>query len=288
MQRQIHIPVLLGEITSIARELIETKNTIKFLDCTLGMGGHSKALYEQMERGVLLSIDLNLESIEWVATQNEMYKTDNGFERTDGIKVWRLMQFDFAEIDKLNEKFDLILADLGYSAFELNQNIGISFSSPHQNLDMRYRENGLKASEFLNTAKEEEIVNVLLNFSDINKQLAYSIAGKVIRNRQKRAFHKVIDLSRIISPNGNIRTKVFQALRVFINEEYSKLTRLCNTAMKNLEEGGVLAIITFNNDELSIVKEHFPSCKSMVPNIAEIIRNIQSRSAKLHTIKKNK
>ena len=289
-----HIPVLLTEVIAELKSL-NLEEEIVAVDCTLGQAGHSWEIYSNIKKGVLLSIDLNKTTIEWVADEYDLDEAKEdflSFKKVDAQKEWLLARSNFSELKNLIakvgvEKVDFLLADLGFSNFELDQNLGISFSDSNQDLNMNYSNSGISAKDVLNNFDEKQLVQVFNNYFDANG--LQQVLNKIKTARGRKSFEKISDLQNTFK---NLPThflvKVTQALRSFVNNEEEVLKNLCLEIKSLLSENGKALIITFNPLEEKIVKENFVEFTVLDPNINEIIKNPQSRSAKLYIFKKSK
>lgn len=286
-----HVPVLFAEVIKYFEEI--NSNKLIAIDCTLGQGGHSKEIFELMKEGVLLSIDLNKNSIEWVANEYNLTIENNKYQKPGFNKKWILNENNFVDFDLILrennlQKADFILADLGFSNYELKQNIGISYSESKQDLNMNYSNtnNSITAKDILNKYTRNQLKNIFQNYFD-QKSLKV-VLNRLIDYRESKEFRITGDLQYALKklPN-NFLIKVTQALRAYINAEEEGLANLCKKIKLFLSDGGIGLVITFNNLEEKIVNSVFGDHQIVEPNINEIIKNPQSRSAKLH-IYKNK
>jgi len=296
-----HVPVLLNEVLKELDEKINTSESLQVLDCTLGQAGHSIEIFKKIRKGVLISIDLDINTIEWVANEyglqeeiildTTIYTT--GDEYPD--KRWYVLKCDFAQIEKIKTIFtitcfDLILADLGYSNYQLLQNKGISFSYARQRLDMRYDQDTsgqISASEILNTFSKNELAKILEELGQIENPK--NLVDDIVNKRKFQTLEKVEDILSIVSKKKyppNYKIKLFQALRSFVNKEPERLQNLLQNLPINLNKEGIGLVITFNSLEEQTAQHILPEAKKIEPNIQEIISNPQSRSAKLYIYKK--
>lgn len=290
-----HVPVLLNEVINQFKNI--ESESVNIIDCTLGQAGHSWEIYSNLKKGVLLSIDLNKSSIEWVAknyeltlSEDQLTKSKLRAERVDDEKKWIIIEGDFSNLKEILEKeglnkVDFILADLGFSNFELNQNIGISFSNSNQDLNMNYSGTGIFAKDILNGFNENELKEVFAKYFD-KISLKVSI-GRIKSFRGRTKFAKIGDLQKAFGglPNSYL-IKATQALRSFVNQEELKLKSLCESMQDLISDNGLALVITFNPLEEEIVENVFVKHQIVEPNIEEIIKNPQSRSAKLYVYKK--
>lgn len=281
-----HVPVMLQEVLE-EFEKINSEDSVTAIDCTLGQAGHSIEIFKKLRKGVLLSIDTNLDSIEWVSGKYEM----QGNKLIEADKFWELIHANFSDLDKILEehshpKFDFLLADLGFSNYQMQKNLGISYSMESQNLDMRYDKIGLKASDFINSASSEEMSKILSDYGQIEFETAKRISLEIIRKRKLQQIQSVKDLNYIIKKFGEgLKVKIYQAIRSFINQEPERLRKLLRNIKSKQSVNGVSLIISFNQMEEKIINDELGDHLIKEPNINELITNTQSRSAKLHIYK---
>ncbi len=284
-----HVPVMLNEVLKELQKI--ELNQINAIDCTLGQAGHSFEIYKYLKKGVLLSIDLNQSSIEWVADEYGLMQGNQElYSKTDEDKRWFILNCNFeslqAAMNKVQmQRFDFIIADLGFSNFELNQDIGISYSEINQDLNMNYSGTGVFAKEILNNFNDNDFKKLLKDYFDDHG--IKEIIRRFKNFRKNSDFKRIGDLKASLGglPN-NFLIKTVQALRSYVNQEEEKLTALCELIKRNLALTGSALIITFNPLEEKIVNKIFEEHQIIEPNIDEIIKNPQSRSAKLHIYKK--
>lgn len=292
----IHVPVLLNEVSEIVKQQIkifdaEELGNFTAVDCTLGSGGHSKAIFDQIHKGVLISIDLDSETVKALAySGNYTQITPQILLKQEAKKSHYLVQSAFSKVDKilveLNfAKADFVLADLGFSNLQLHSKRGISHSAPFQPLDMRYdQSDGVTAAEILNTYSQAQLIEVISTYTDLAEPQHF--ATLIIQRRMKKPFARVKDLLGLNS-SPNVINKIFVALRYEVNKEAEELKKLLQLVPHLLSRNGQGAIITFNNFETNLVEKFLPGTVKISPNITELVNNIQSRSAKLHIYKKS-
>ncbi|MEA5596142.1 16S rRNA (cytosine(1402)-N(4))-methyltransferase RsmH [Rivularia sp. UHCC 0363] len=275
----LHIPVLGKEI--IAGLAIRSNG--HYLDTTVGGGGHSRLILDAAPDTKITAIDQDEDAL--TAAKNNLAKYGNRVE---------FVHSNFAFYEFPRNTFDGIIADLGVSSYHLdNPERGFSFRHEAE-LDMRMdRSQLLTAAEAINHWDEEELANIFFKYGE--ERLSRRIARRIV---EKRPFHTTTELAETISycvPRkyryGRIHpaTRVFQGLRIAINDELKSLETLLEKAPDALVEGGKIAIISFHSLEDRIVKHAFkdsPSLKVLTkkPIIAqeeEISTNPRSRSAKL-------
>lgn len=297
----IHIPVMVKEVC----EVLDVGEGGLFVDCTLGLGGHSEAILKASSKSNILGIDRDLEAIE--IAKNRLKKF--------GDRV-TILNCNFKEIDlwksHLNEEPKGILLDLGLSSLQLQEGRGFSFKD-EKSLDMRMDSSkGFSASQFLKNAKEKELSEILKEYGEVknSNRIAKAIKSAVKEERIKSAkdLSKVVE--EVVSSKRDSKhpaTKVFQAIRIFVNEELKDLDKFIKDAFKLLKESGRMAVISYHSLEDRIVKNafrelkkgctcppQFPLCvcgkKSILsfasktplrPNMNEVLANPSSRSARL-------
>ena len=295
----LHVPVLLEE--SLDFLLHDLSGT--YLDLTFGRGSHSQEILNRMASdGSLHAVDRDLEAVS--------YGKDN-------IKDSRfnIYHANYSEIDSLftQHQFDGILLDLGTCSTHLDDPIrGFSFQSDGP-LDMRMdTSSGIRASEWLNSASEKEISDILYKYGD--ERASRKIAKAIVQFRSIRSIETTIELTNIIETvlkrTGKIHpaTKTFQAIRIHVNNELHHLKIVLSKLHNVLKVGGVAVIISFHSLEDRIVKNFFKpvieelpkdipinpsiketySCikKKIKPSTNEIKINPRSRSAVMRVFSK--
>jgi len=241
-----HAPVLVDEIV----ELFGGAKTI--LDCTLGGGGHSAALLALGEDVTALDRD--------PAAVNE---ARNRLAAHEAAGRFRVILGNFAEVDRLlpdtRQKFDGILADLGVSSHQIDSELrGFSFREGAL-LDMRMEgDAGQSAAELLNSIDEQEMIRVLREYAD--EPRARRLAREIVRRRETSPFKTSDDLVRAIRGALGARSgpgdfaRIFQGIRIAVNDELGSLERALPVLRDKLSPGGVLAVIAYHSGEDRIVK----------------------------------
>lgn len=305
----IHVPVLLNE----AVELLHLSNGMKVVDCTLGAGGHAEAILSKISpNGRLLAIDRD---------QKIADKARQRLKKYDNLIIHVGSFSDLLSIAKDNcwEGADAVLFDLGVSSFQLDDDKrGFSYMHDDASLDMRMADDlDVKASDVLNNYSEADLARLFREYGDIKK--ARTLTKRIISLRRAKPFLVVKDLKDAISgmrigPNDsrNFMARVWQALRMEVNDEVGQLRQGLQAAFQLLSVGGRLAVISFHSVEDRMVKDFFreksrlcicpkelPKCvcrgkremqvltkKPIVPSKKEISLNIRSKSAKLRVASK--
>ncbi len=277
----IHIPVLQKEVI----EQLNPKPDDKFIDCTFGAGGHARAILEKIRpKGKLLGIERD----------SSLYK------KAEKIEGLILVNDNYAHLKEIAEEHgflgaDGILIDLGLSTWHFEgSGRGFSFSR-NEPLDMRYSNEGLKASDILNRWKFDDIERILTDYGE--EKYAGKITKMIIEERKDKKIETTVQLNDIIrkavpyKKDARIHpsTRVFQALRIAVNDELGNLEKVLPQIPEVLKSSGKVGIISFHSLEDRIVKNFFKNCaemevltkKPIVPSFEEIKNNKSARSAKL-------
>ena len=295
-----HISVLLNE--SIDGLNLQPNGI--YVDATLGGAGHSKEILKHLKGGFLYGFDQDDFAINYA---KDVLKEFSNFH---------LIKSNFRHLkEKLNElniqKIDGILFDLGLSSFQIDdRKRGFSYLD-NFDLDMRMdQDSDLSAKDILNTYSLDELTKIFRDYGE--EKNAYLIAKKIIENRP---LHKTNDLVRITDEvnykvKGHSAKRVFQALRIEVNQELEALKEALAQLIDLLNPGGRIVIITFHSLEDRIVKHYFKensevkiikglpiavedvpplkliNNKPILPTKEELDNNSRSRSAKLRIAEK--
>jgi len=295
-----HYPVLLKEIISI----ISPQYGGTFIDCTFGQGGYTREILKNKDNKVI-GIDRDSESFKIAKEIEKEFPDRFIFKNSNFSKLGNL---------KLkNENIRGVLFDLGYSFTQIKDpKKGLSFNSSGL-LDMRMGLNKFSAKETVNKLDGKSLTKIFKSFGDERD------AKLIVKNILKERLIKEIDTPQLVkiiekSKKGNNKkihsaTKVFQALRIFVNKEISELIYGMIHAAKVLKKDGLLVVVTFHSLEDKIVKYFFRSLsehksvsryqpkeiqeeilfklhqkKPIVPSNRELKENYPSRSAKLRCL----
>lgn len=302
-----HDPVMLEEVVSY----VPTEARL-FVDCTLGGAGHAEALLLRFPTAELFGCDRDPDALAAAGARLA------GF----GPRVL-IKQIAFSEIARhlLLDSADFMLADLGVSSHQLDE-AGRGFSFAHDGpLDMRMDPEGGRptAAALVNGSRREELLDILRRFGE--ERFAARIVDAIVAERARAPIVSTAHLAEIVAGvvparshrrGFNPATRVFQALRIAVNDELGELERLLDCALPLLRQGGRLAVISFHSLEDRMVKERFrywespcrcppsmPACvcgkvslgrrlirKPVVPGSEEASRNPRCRSAKLRVFEK--
>mgnify|MGYP001042178320 CR=1 FL=1 len=280
-----HIPVLRREVV----ELLCVHPGGCYIDCTLGGGGHTRAICERGGRVVGIDID--------------PYTIPRARESLKGCsEVIALINDSFTNLESIVQALDLprvdgILFDLGVSSLQLeDEQRGFSFKLDAP-LDMRFNpQQKLKAEKILNTSSKDELYAILKQYGEEDR------AGKIAHLiRESRPLSTTFDLVRVIQRAGKKRgrihpaTKVFQAIRIAVNQELENLELGLAEAEGILSPGGRLAVISYHSLEDRIAKNFLRTSLSLKPitpkpirpNRTEVEENPRSRSAKLRVAERS-
>ena len=294
MGTPMHEPVLLAETI----DLLAPARGGLFVDCTVGLGGHSRAL---LEAGAsrLLGLDRDREALRLAH---------------DALQPWadrvELVHSDYRELARvLDERgiadVDGALADLGVSSMQLDaEGRGLSFRRDEP-LDMRMdRSQGPTAADLLREVGEEDLANVIFEYGE--ERFSRRIARAIVEARRTTPVTTTGQLAqlvrRAVPRRGYQRidpaTRTFQALRIWVNRELEGLDAFLAEASRRLRAGARLAVITFHSLEDRIVKHTFRAIeraeaalrvltrRPLVPGDEEVARNPRARSAKLRAIER--
>ncbi len=303
-EKEKHYPVLLNELISI----ITPQYGGTFIDCTFGQGGYTKKILEY-EDNKIIALDRDEDSLKKAA------EIKKNFENRFIFKNIKFSQINNLKLKKENIKG--IIFDLGYSYEQIkNTQKGLSFNSIGQ-LNMKMGINEFSADDAINKLDEKELENIFKFFGE--EKESKRIAYKITKERKEKKINteglvKIIESSKR-KKNYKIHaaTKVFQALRIFVNKEISELIYGLINGTKIIKKNGIIAVVSFHSIEDKIVKYFFKSLsepksisrympttktknnlfnlinkKPIVPGTKELFDNPPSRSAKLrYAVKKS-
>lgn len=300
-----HCSVLLREVL----EHISLKDNGRYLDCTFGAGGYTRAILQKADCYVT-GLDQDPTVKRYVSN------IKNAFG-----KKFDFIQTNFAEAkNKLaGKKFDGIVLDLGISSMQVDT-AERGFSFMHDGpLDMRMGNDGISAKEFIANATEEDIANVIYKYGE--EVQSRQIAKNIVKIREVEPIETTLQLAEIVRNAMHYRkskidpaTKTFQAIRIYINKELESIEKLLNDSKDLLSPGGRILVVSFHSLEDSIVKTFFKensikkiarskyskkpleieegkwleviTKKPILPSREEVVSNPRSRSARLRVAKK--
>ena len=297
-----HYPVLLNELISI----ITPQYGGTFIDCTFGQGGYTKKILSYQNTQVI-ALDRDLES------KKKADKISKEFQDRFIFKNKKFSQLDDLKLKNINLRG--IIFDLGYSTTQIKDpKKGLSFNSLGD-LNMQMGLNDFSAKEAINRLDEKDLEKIFKFFGE--EKYAKKIASSIVKQRSinKIDTKSLVELIEKNKKKKNFKihsaTKVFQALRIFVNKEITELIYGLIAAAKVLKKDGILAVVTFHSLEDKIVKHFFKSLsekksisryvpkieesetlfrmlekKPRTPSKTELKENLPSRSAKLRYIVK--
>ena len=299
-----HYPVLLSEVISV----ITPQRGGTFIDCTFGQGGYSKKILSFKDTKVI-ALDRDIES------KKKADLITDKFQERFIFKNKKFSQLN--DIKLKHENITGVIFDLGYSYTQIKDSTkGLSFNSTG-NLNMQMGINDFSAQDAVNKLDVMELEKIFKFFGE--EKEAKKIAVNIIKKREneKISTESLVELIEKTKRYKNFKThsatKVFQALRIFVNREISELIKGLINASKVLKKDGVIGVVTFHSLEDKIVKYFFKSLsenksisryvpatdqpdilfnmlekKPKTPSEKELKENIPSRSAKLrYVIKKS-
>lgn len=302
-----HTPVMLKE----SLDLLIVDRSGKYFDATLGFAGHTVEILKRLNPdGLLIASEVDKEAFEFC--QNRF---------SSDLRL-NLYNFNYSLIDVIAkiesiDFFDGILADLGVSSFQLDEpSAGFTFRTDAL-LDLRMdKTKKITAADIVNTFTEEDLANIFYRYGE--EKNSRKIARSIVNNRLKKKIEKTSDLVSIIEelvPQHYLRktlSRVFQALRIYVNDELENLKLFLENSVKVLKKGGRLVVITYHSLEDRIVKDFFKeesvislspkedplgiikkeaklkviTKKPIIPSNDEVKKNYRSRSAKLRVAEK--
>ncbi len=301
-----HKPVLLKDVL----DALNVASGRIFCDVTLGDGGHSKAILESLNaEGLVIGLDRDAQAIE--RAQHRLAPFGERFTAVQG---------NFADIKELLTSIDVrqvdgILCDLGVSMLQISKpSRGFMYSADGP-LDMRMQSAGPTAADIINEYDEKEIADILYRYGE--ERRSRRIARFICDARQAQPLTTTGELAQIVrhavGENHIIKTlaRVFQALRIYINDELRSIERFLPQALELLSPGGRLAVIEYHSLESRLIKDfiyretrpctcpkELPQCvcgkeptikiikRLIKPTDDEIAANPSARSARLRVIEK--
>ena len=259
----MHISIMVKEIL----DFLEIKPGQRGLDATLGYGGHTRKMLEQLQgSGHIYGLDVD--PIEIVKTTQRLQ--DAGF----GEDIFTSIQENFANIGKIAQEYgpiEFMLADLGVSSMQIdNPQRGFSYKLDGP-LDLRLNpQKGVSAAERLTQVTEDELAGMLVENSD--EPYAEEIAAVIMKEIRKgkridstTKLRELIEAALAFLPENKEKKdivkktcqRVFQALRIDVNSEFEVLDQFLNSLPETLADGGRVAILTFHSGEDRMVKKAF-------------------------------
>ena len=303
----MHVSVLLSECI----QALNLKDDSIIVDATLGYGGHSSEILKKIPKGFLYAFDQDEEAIK--NSRERLSKISSNYEIIYSNFVNMKNELEKRGVTHVNG----ILFDLGVSSPQLDEaERGFSFHTDAK-LDMRMdKKNKLSAYEVVNDYSYEKLVDIFYKYGE--EKFAKNIAKKIIEFRVNKKIETTLELVEIISSavpakyrrEHHPARKVFQAIRIEVNDELNVFTKSLNYALDLIDVNGRICVITFHSLEDRICKdifkknstvkkelEHAPIIPDeykpkfklvgvIKPSCEEVQSNNRSRSAKLHIIER--
>jgi len=312
--KEIHKPVLVSEVIAYFEfeKDAHLKKEKRYIDATVGAGGHSKEL---VKRGAkVLGIDSDASMLDFARVELEKACPDR-YQKvpvpvpTPCRDLFKLVAGNFKDIDKIAREagfseVDGILFDLGISSYQLDiSSRGFSFQHIDVPLDMRTDEQSSRvtAADLINALGEGELVKMFSVSMDYHE--SRRLAKSVVNFRKTKKVESVGDFVEIIDATFQKRRKInsatlpFMAVRIAVNTELENLKLSLPRAAKLLRIGGKMIVISFHSKEDKIVKDFYKAMKNkgmakvltkkpIIPKRVEIKSNPRSRSAKMRVLEK--
>ena len=283
---QYHTPVMLRESISA---LVENPEGL-YVDATFGGGGHTAAILSRLHKGGrIIAFDRDVDASRNAPKDKRFTLVQSNFRFVE----------NFLRLLSPDGKADGILADLGVSSHQFDtpeRGFSFRFDAP---LDMRMSADGEgTAADVIAEATEEELIHILKVYGEVDG--AQRMARAIVRARESASIKTTTELNSTLEPflpkgaEHKILAKVYQALRIEVNEEMRSLEKFLDGAAASLKEGGRLVIITYHSLEDRMVKNFIRdredleavNRKPIVPEEEEIASNTRARSAKLRVAEK--
>ena len=298
-----HIPIMLSEVLD---NLVYTSSGI-YVDATIGFGGHSSAILQKItSKGKLIGIDKDPYALRY--TEKQLSVQRKGYE----LYHANYSLFPTFLNDLGVRKVNGFLFDLGTSSYQIdNKHRGFSFQYESE-LDMRFNTDAdYTAKDFLHTTDVRELADIIKKYSDElhSKRIAKSIIKSVNNNKMNTTADLKNAITSVVKGKYVVKSlaRVFQSIRIHVNDEINSLIEALNHCIEYLAKGGRIVIITFHSIEDRIVKHFFkkqtikcicpkeyPVCicntipslkiitkKPITPSKEEVLYNPRARSSKL-------
>ena len=283
-----------------------------YVDATVGYAGDAKKILEKLKRGYLFAFDADIDAVNY--SEKELQKIGNNFHifNTNFKNMASsLKEYDVSEVDG-------IIFDLGVSSPQIDEaNRGFSFMHDGK-LDMRMSRTGKSAKDVVNNYALDDLVRIFYEYGE--EKMARVIANNIIKAREQKEITSTLELVEIIKNacgskyffNQHPERKIFQAIRIEVNDELKVLEEVLPIAISLLKKGGRLAVISFHSLEDRIVKKIFRKYsevnelvkglpeipeeykpliklvnkKAILPSAEEVKENSRSGSAKLRVVER--
>ena len=273
-----HVPVMCDEILDIFAPSLATPGAI-LVDATLGLGGHSLAALERFDTITVVGIDRDPQAIE--AATRRLAPYAGRFEIHQAI---------YDEISTVldGRRADAILFDLGLSSLQIDSAPrGFAYSADAPlNMRMDADESQLTAADVVNTYPPEDLVRIFRMYGE--EKYAVRIAKAIVDAREEEPFStsaRLVDVIASAVPQGRTRghpaKRVFQAIRMEVNDERTHLEKALPQALESLNLGGRMAVLSYHSGEDRLVKHVFAQAQSdqVPPGMAVVPAQLQARFA---------
>ncbi|MFL3052520.1 MAG: 16S rRNA (cytosine(1402)-N(4))-methyltransferase RsmH [Candidatus Neomarinimicrobiota bacterium] len=287
---QYHIPVMTSEVL----EFLNLKMDGVYIDGTIGAGGHTNEILSNLSsKAKVIGLDRDNDALEISKKRLIHFKKQ--------ISLHHSSYHHISNIMKLNNisKVDGILLDLGLSSMQLNtKNRGFSFQK-NDRIDMRFdQSSGETANELINRLSQEQLADIIFEFGE--ERRSRRIAKSIKKSNMLITTNDLTDAIRKSTPphqRNKTLARVYQALRIAVNNEIEKLKNFLEIFLHHLNSKGRLVIISYHSIEDRLVKNFFRQLKldnkaniltkkPLTPSTKEIQSNRRSRSAKIRALEK--
>ena len=306
MRHMSHIPILENEVTQL---LVDDLGGT-YVDCTIGLGGHSSAILSKLNsKGFLIGLDVDPDALDMAKKKLSAFNSRQySLHNASYINFPEI--FSILGVDKVNG----FLFDLGISSYQVDsKHRGFSYRY-NANLDMRFNnKTSLTAKEYISKIDKDDLLKVLQIYGQV--RYAKRITNSIVSQRKKGLMNTTFDLKNAvikINDNNQLLSQVFQAIRIGVNDEINILKKTLLKISDYLEVGGKVAVISFHSIEDRIVKHFFKNAylvsssdyykketyidskyklltkKPIIADNLEIETNSRARSAKLRIAQKIK
>ncbi|MBR1522501.1 MAG: 16S rRNA (cytosine(1402)-N(4))-methyltransferase RsmH [Bacteroidales bacterium] len=307
---EYHIPVLLEE--SVSALVQNPEGT--YADATFGGGGHTAAILSRLKNsGRVIAFDRDIDAINGALKDPRLTLVHNNFRFIENYAA-RILREEGKEGCRL---FDGVLADLGVSSHQFDTaDRGFSFRFEEAPLDMRMnRESALTAEAIVNQYTEQQLESILRLYGEVDG--AGNMAKLIVKARTEKEILTTGDLDRAVArmlpkmAEHKVLAKLYQALRIEVNQEMRSLEKFLDGATRSLKEDGLLVVITYHSLEDRMVKNFIKAGnvegreerdiygktsapleavnrKPILPREEEIASNTRARSAKLRIARKRR
>jgi len=287
---QYHIPVMTSEVL----EFLNLKMDGVYIDGTIGTGGHTNEILSNLSsRAKVIGLDRDCDALEISKKRLSHFKKQ--------ISLHHSSYHHISNIMKLNNitRVDGILLDLGLSSMQLNtKNRGFSFQN-NDKIDMRFdQSSGETANQLIKRLSQEQLANIIFEFGE--ERRSRRIAKSIKKSNMLITTNDLTDAIKKSTPpqqRNKTLARVYQAIRIVVNNEIKKLKSFLEIFLQHLNSEGRLVIISYHSIEDRIVKNFFRQLKldnkaniltkkPLTPSTKEIQSNRRSRSAKIRVLEK--